>query len=119
MTNPMQPQDIQTPSKELEQMKNQIKGMTAELNATKQLLNEQIASNLTTRTNLNLYSDAHAQIHKSNGELTQHIQNLLVKIESLEATNLQLNNDLLTIKDKCVPEPSSDTELNETACDAA
>lgn len=80
MSDQMQaPQEDEVP-----RLKGQVKGLTAELNACKQILNESMQANMVSKTNLNLYADAHAEIGKANQNLIAHVQNLLVKIDKLE-----------------------------------
>jgi predicted nuclease with TOPRIM domain len=69
--------------KELELATNNIKGLIAQLEATKQMLNEQLASNLQLRTNVHMFANANKEFVDHNSQLQKEIENLKQHIITL------------------------------------
>ncbi len=76
---------IETVQKELVQANNNIKGLIAQLEASKQMLNEQLASNLQLRTNMHMFNQANQEFVKDNSKLKQEADNLKQHIITLVA----------------------------------
>jgi hypothetical protein len=82
MTQPLQAVPSQ-PVPEVNQLKNQVKTLTAELNAAKAMVNEGMTLSLQFRTNLNLFQQAHQ-------ELGQQYENLKKQTDVLSAKVIEL-----------------------------
>jgi predicted RNase H-like nuclease (RuvC/YqgF family) len=81
MTEAQQPNPLQN---ELDQTKAQLKYFQHEGNATKQLLNETLQSNLALRTAVSQFQEENTRLTKLNGDFVSNTQNLLTKISELE-----------------------------------
>lgn len=75
---------------EIVQAKENIKGLIAQLDAAKQLVNEGLASNLQLRTNLNLFNQLHQELVQKNSQLMQDI-------ETIRAQNFALSERVLAL----------------------
>lgn len=71
--------------KENEQLKNQVKGMTAQATTQKQMLSELLDTTTILRTNLQLLSDAHNEIVNIKNTQEQVILSLNKRIGELES----------------------------------
>jgi len=71
--------------KEITTLKDQIKGVQAQLNASKQMFNETLEVNLNLRTNIILYQQAHQESLDKNKTLMDSVSTLSNEILELKA----------------------------------
>lgn len=74
---------IESLQKQTKEMADHIRGLVAQLEASKQMLNEQLASNLQLRTNLNIFGQANQEYLVNEGKLKGEIEALISKINEL------------------------------------
>lgn len=70
--------------KQLEANSNGVQTLLAQLDAHKQMLNEQFASSIQVRSNLVLYQKAHKEVTDKNSELLKQIELLNKELEELK-----------------------------------
>lgn len=75
---------------DLQQANMNIKGLTAQLDATKQMVNEILASNLQFRTNQIILQQAHQEIAVEKSGLMNQVEMHKAEIEVLKAKVLEL-----------------------------
>lgn len=68
---------------ENDQLTSQIKGLNAQLEAYKQMLNEQLQTSVNLRTNIILYQQAHQEVSLKNTQLQKELDEANKKIEEL------------------------------------
>ncbi len=69
---------------ELAQAKSQIKGLIAQLDAAKQMVNEGMSTSLQLRTNMVMFQQAHQEQCKTIADLKTEIEGLRKQVEMLE-----------------------------------
>ena len=74
---------IETLQTELNQANNNIKGLVAQLDASKGMLNDSFASCLQLRTNLNLFVQANKEYVENESRLKSEIESLKVGVAGL------------------------------------
>jgi len=103
---------------ELEQCKNQITGMNANLAAAKDMISENLNAILTLKTNLALYQDSHTQLVKTNSEILKDNERLRAQVAVLAAKVLELQpkEDNVTL-DHLVPETLDEVQEVKVTCE--
>lgn len=88
-------QELEAAKQELKQNKDNIKGLVAQLEATKGMFNEQLAANLQLRTNLNLFLEANKEFTQENEKLKKDIEGKTAQVQTLAAKVLELTQPKL------------------------
>lgn len=78
-------------SQELQQAQSHIKGLSAQLEAANQFINDQVQSNLQLRTNLILYTQAHQEVSKANSNLIKINSDFALQIKELNEKIVELS----------------------------
>ena len=75
--------ELATAKGHVKQLADNIKGLVAQLEASKQMLNEQLASNLHIRTNLQIFGNANKEYLENEARLNSIIAELNKKVDEL------------------------------------
>lgn len=77
-----------------EQLQQQVKGLTAQLEAHKQVVNENLHSIISLKTNIYLYQQAHQEACKLNGELQKEVERGKLQIADFAKKIAELETQL-------------------------
>lgn len=111
----MSEQTIEQMKAELDQAKNNFKGLCAQLDATKQMMNEQLASNLQLRSTIIIFQNAHKENMDECAKLKTENEALKDQILKQGEDNQVLRDKIAILEAPVTPieEPVSETNSDE------